>query len=511
MIDTLTILDFHIKPRSSGRYAVEIYRRDSSELLAAAEFDYDLSYMTEFRINQLDYGVGDPVERLGRLTEFGQSLYKKLFSPEIERVWCELNESNSFLVLCLRIDPQAVGLEALPWETLFDGEEFIAAGAMTGLSRLPLDIAPPPDLPAVAPPLKMLALVSSPLDLGDGHRLQIEREQEILLQAVNAPAGQGRLQLDLEDEAKLDILESSLDSGQGGYQIFHFTGHGYFSPEESGLLLEDAEGKALEVSTAEILRSLRKGGGALRLAVISGCQTARTRHVAGFRDLARGLAHQNVPAVVAMQFSISDPGAIRFAEVFYPKLVDGHPLEPTMSAARRALLHGNDPEWRADALAPVLITSNGNCLRAAETQAPGPKIQPAIDFSFHLPLAQLDFGFYGRRREYRRIRDGLINQNHRAVIIHGIGGIGKTALISSAASRLRRRFRGVYAFDCSSGTLAPERILLDLHRYFERQGIKALEPLIHQFHAAGGAGELPGSSPDSMAGAADPRQFRDSS
>ena len=121
MIDTLTILDFHIKPRSPGRYAVEIYRRDSPEPLAAAEFDYDLSYMTEFRINQLDYGVGDPEDRMERLTEFGQALYKKLFSTEVERVWREQKQSHSFLVLCLRIDPQAVGLEALPWETLFDG------------------------------------------------------------------------------------------------------------------------------------------------------------------------------------------------------------------------------------------------------------------------------------------------------------------------------------------------------------------------------------------------------
>ena len=70
-------------------------------------------------------------------------------------------------------------------------------------------------------PLKMLAVISSPLDLADNQRLQIEREQEILLQAVNTPAGRGRLQVDFEDEAKLDILESSL---KAGYQILHFTG-----------------------------------------------------------------------------------------------------------------------------------------------------------------------------------------------------------------------------------------------------------------------------------------------
>jgi DNA-binding response OmpR family regulator len=51
-------------------------------------------------------------------------------------------------------------------------------------------------------PVKMLAFISSPLDLADHERLDMEREQEILLQAANGPAGQGRLALVFEDEAK---------------------------------------------------------------------------------------------------------------------------------------------------------------------------------------------------------------------------------------------------------------------------------------------------------------------
>jgi len=87
----------------------------------------------------------------------------------------------------LRLAPQAAGLEALPWETLYDGDEFIAAGARTSPSRLPLDVQIQDDLPALPSPLKMLALMSGPLDLKENERLQIEKEQEILLQAVNTP------------------------------------------------------------------------------------------------------------------------------------------------------------------------------------------------------------------------------------------------------------------------------------------------------------------------------------
>ncbi|MDQ3014012.1 MAG: tetratricopeptide repeat protein, partial [Acidobacteriota bacterium] len=97
--------------------------------------------------------------------------------------------------------------------------------------------------------------------------------------------------------------------------------------------------------------------------------------------------------------------------------------------------------------------------------------------------AQLSHGFYGRRREYRQVRDGILQRNQRAVIIHGIGGIGKTSLIAHAADRLyhrRPRFKGVYAFDCAGSTLAPERVLLELHRYFALQGAGALERFIGQ-------------------------------
>lgn len=112
------------------------------------------------------------------------------------------------MILCLRSasDKATAGLEAIAWETLFDGEDFLAAGAKTGLSRLPYDMAPPDDCQAISPPLTMLAFVASPLDLQDPERLPIEREQEILLSAVNTTAGQGKLTAKFEDEAKLTVL-----------------------------------------------------------------------------------------------------------------------------------------------------------------------------------------------------------------------------------------------------------------------------------------------------------------
>lgn len=478
------ILEFHLQPVASDSFNATVFERGSSQPLASTQFSFPLSdWMTKHDIAKLEFNPRDPHGRLDELRKFGGKLYQRLFTPEIQQIWQQTHDRAEFLTLCLRMDDAAKGLEALPWEALHDGTEFIAAGAKTTVTRLPLGIVPPRELPAIPSPLRMLALVSSPPDLPDTMRLNVEAEQELILEAINAPAGQGKLSVDFEDEAKLAILESSLEVG---YHILHFTGHGVAPDNGGGLLLEDPDGKAQVYGAAEILRTLEKGLATLRLAVISGCNTAQTKtqNADGFRDLARTLAAKKVPAVLAMQFSISDTGGLKLAEVLYPKLVAGQPLEVAVNAARRALLLSDDPVLQGDALALVLIVADGNCLQTKAADAPTLKHEVTIDTKFQLGvLPQLGFGFYGRRKDYRQLRDALLVSNHRAAIIHGIGGIGKTSLSAHAADRLykrRQRFNGVYAFDCAGGTLAPERMLLDLHRYFSMQGVNALGQFLHQ-------------------------------
>src|SRR6201988_3740805 len=281
----VTNLDFHFL-KTDDDFRLEVFRRDSSHRLVSTEIKVPSLLLSSFELRQLDFDDKQPEQRVERLRAYGQRLYQAVFTPDVERLWQEQKQANEFLALCIRISPEANLLETIPWETLFDGEEYIAAGARTTLTRLPLDVAPQSNLEAVPLPIKMLALVSSPLDLTDNSRLQMEREQEILLEAINDPAGQGRLRVDFEDEAKLDVLESSLETP---YQIFHFTGHGLAPEDGGGLLLEDVRGNSREATVDEVLQSLRRGTQYLRLAVLSGCQTARTLNVGGFRDMARGL------------------------------------------------------------------------------------------------------------------------------------------------------------------------------------------------------------------------------
>ncbi len=111
----MTILEFHVRLRSKESYNLQVFTRDSSQPLAEAEFDYPLSFMSEFELNQLDHDPKDPVGRIARLCAFGERLYKKLFTPDVLRVWEEKEKASDFLVLCLRIAPEAAGLESVPW------------------------------------------------------------------------------------------------------------------------------------------------------------------------------------------------------------------------------------------------------------------------------------------------------------------------------------------------------------------------------------------------------------
>ena len=228
-----TILDFQIQPLSAESYSLTVCERSSSQPLASAAFSHRVDFLTDFSVDRLNASTKDAAERFDELQKLGRELYQKLFLPAVEQVWNEYKQRSEFLILCLRFADGAAKLEVLPWETLHDGAEFIAAGARTTLTRLPLDVPVPEALPPIPAPLRLFGFFASPLDLQDHERLNAEREQEILLEAINDPAGQGRISAEFEDEAKLAILERSL---KDGYHILHFTGHG-ISPRDGGGLL----------------------------------------------------------------------------------------------------------------------------------------------------------------------------------------------------------------------------------------------------------------------------------
>src|SRR5439155_27058566 len=103
--------------------------------------------------------------------------------------------------------------------------------------------------------------------------------------------------------------------------ILHFIGHGAFDDQngEGVLVMEDSEGKAARIDS-ERLRVLVQGKTRLRLVVLNSCLGTEGDDARPFSSVAAGMVRSGIPAVIAMQFEISDDAARAIAETFYTSL-----------------------------------------------------------------------------------------------------------------------------------------------------------------------------------------------
>jgi len=272
------------------------------------------------------------------------------------------------LRLRVRVDEGAPELMNLPWEFLHDGEGFLVTRWETPFSRLPLGIARCDKRP-LERILRMLVVVSSPLDLPEQRVLNTEREQEVILAALDKLQRKGLLDIDFCEDAALDTIQDYLSEQE--YDILHFTGHGVFNEAKGRgeLLLEDEQGDMRPLTNAEFAALLR-GYPSLRLVVLSACQSARTANNDAYAGLAHRLLKQGVPAVLAMQYAVLDEAAILFADRFYTGLANNKPLDMALTEARLGLqmAKGEEDGERVDFATPVLFLNDPACVSMAQVR-----------------------------------------------------------------------------------------------------------------------------------------------
>ena len=159
------------------------------------------------------------------------------------------------------------------------------------------------------------------------------------------------------------------------YHILHFIGHGGFDREtqEGILVLCDEAGKGRLVA-AQRLGTILRDHRSLRVVVLNACEGARATRADPFAGVAQTLVQQGVPAVIAMQFEITDQAAITFASEFYTAVADGYPVDAALSEARIGIhSDDNDIEWGTPVLylrAPDghLFSVNREAARRAEEE-----------------------------------------------------------------------------------------------------------------------------------------------
>lgn len=305
-------------------------------------------------------------ERL--LTQAGQALHAALFQGAIAECWARAlgstHAAGGLLRLTLHVDvgsDAAVLLQRLPWEYLRARDGLpLALDRRTPLVRsIPLGLPPTPAPTAGNARTRVLVVAASP---AQARALQLEHE---LSRVRAAFAARPDVQVDALPDATPGGLLAALQ--EHDVHVLHFMGHGGLDAARGqGVLLFHDEHGAVQALPGGHLAAFVRGRG-LRLAVLNACEGAASAGLDATAGAASALMVAGLPAVVAMQFEISDPAALAFSDVFYRRLAAGDLLDMAMSEARQGVLAAlpDASEWGT----PVLFLRDGHTFALVPTPA----------------------------------------------------------------------------------------------------------------------------------------------
>ena len=308
---------------------------------------------------------------------FGRELFGFLLRDELLSRFraCQqlAHDQSKGVRIKLSVTPPA--LAGLPWEFLYDParRDYLCLDANTPLVRypeLPLTIQPLP----VTPPLRILGLC---VDASDLTRLDVAEEKARMAAAVQTLQAQGLVELTWLDGQTADDLQRAMR--RGPWHVLHYIGHGSFDQvRDEGLIhLADATGKAAPLYATQLARLLARQRHDLRLVLLNACEGARGGRLDLFAGTAATLVGSGIPAVLAMQYEITDDAAIDFARTFYEALADNLPVDTAVADARNAMTLRNrfSLEWGTPVL--YLRAPDGRLFDLATTATATPAKTPA--------------------------------------------------------------------------------------------------------------------------------------
>ena len=236
----------------------------------------------------------------------------------------------------------------VPWELLYDrhNDNFLGMAPRTPIVRY-IELGQPVAPLVVSGRLKVLVVMASPRIPGLSH-LKIQSEFKDLKKALTELAAVGRVEITELNHASIQSLQELLNAKV--FHVIHFIGHGTFDEArgEGSLLFEGPGRSRQDVSGAQlgiVLQSRRA-----RLVVINSCDGAKADAKDPFSGVAQSLVQKGIPAVVAMQFSITDEAALAFSRVFYRSIAEGVPVDRAVTNARQSIMFSNWLEWATPVL-----------------------------------------------------------------------------------------------------------------------------------------------------------------
>jgi len=448
---------------------------DAPAGFAVAITEDDLEDIRWYCEDFLDMPDGGPRVRAARveasLAAWGRALHDAVFSAGDRRarlaVWMR-GASPRRLAIVAR-DPEVL---RLPWELLADSEGSLSARGVSIRRALDSEAVPSPRA-APRSPLRLLLVVSRPDDLPF---IDPRQSSTTLLEALD-PLGRG-VSLDVCRPATRErmkaMLEAARDKGEP-YRIVHFDGHGTFREQaQTGALCFEDHGFGGEIVATEEVGAAELGailtGSGVSLAVLESCRSGSVSRVATSFSVAPHLLETGVESVLAMSEAVHVEATRLLMNRFYQELARGATVGKALEAGRAAM-RDSPVRWTpasapgdgvsfVDWFAPTLYQREDFALvpkgraRTATRQGARPARAALPDF----PPAPRH-GLMGRARDLLRLERLLLA--HRAVVVHAMGGTGKTSLAREAACSWTRDgfFPDGACFLSFDRGIGPERIV----------------------------------------------------
>lgn len=309
--------------------------------------------------------------------ELGQILFDFLLSGPVRALFdlsrLESERGERGLRLLLTVQPPE--LAALPWELLYHNREgeFLALSQSTPIIRAGAAPFAQQTL-TVAPPLRVLGIVAEP---NDWEALDMTQEKQRLEDALAPLQQRGLAELVWLNGQDRRSLQSAMRAGP--WHIIHFIGHGGFDTQrdEGFIVLCDETGRAAPLYAVELAR-LVADHPSLRLVFLNACEGATASQGDDLAGSAAALVRRSVPAVVAMQYPISDSAAIEFARTFYEGLADNLSVDAAVTDARKAVSFAapHSPEWATPVL--FLAAADGRLFALEKAVDAAPPPAPSI-------------------------------------------------------------------------------------------------------------------------------------
>jgi tetratricopeptide (TPR) repeat protein len=413
----------------------------------------------------------------GRLLGLGKGLAAAFLPDPIREALAKeidmATGANAALRVRVELDPR---LADLLWETLVLPE--VSGGPLVLHPRVELyqavpglGLTPAAQIPG---PLRILVVIGSPDEGERGDLLDYEAELERILDAVEPARRHGRAYVRILNRGTVAETRAALKAER--FHVLHLSCHA----RPGALVLENEQGRPDPVNARRFAEEILVADRGVPLVVLSGCSTALTERIsteqaagalsdgeaaeaaheppdgavgqgeAALPGLARQLLGYGVPAVLAMNAQVTDSYAARLGARLYQELATQELPEPltALSEARRQIdadlraAPAGSRESRLAELAewatPVLVLRGPSRPLLNPAQKPQP-VQPPPEPRLAKGIVVRGVGdFVGRRREERLLLSAL--RGRRAgVVIHGIGGVGKSTLAAQLIRDLREQ------------------------------------------------------------------------